>query len=123
MHSTKVYVISFGCASSLADGNVLAGCLAKAGFEIVNGIGEADVVVVNTCAVKGPTENRMISFLSRVPQSKKLIVAGCLPLINFPRLKREVRFDGVVGPAFGDRIVEVVRKILNGEKIIHLSDA
>ena len=123
MHGTKVYVISFGCASSLADGNVLAGCLAKAGFEIVNGLEEADVIVVNTCAVKGPTENRMISFLSKVPQSKKLIVAGCLPLINFPRLKREVRFDGVVGPAFGDRIVEVVRRILNGEKVIDLSDA
>jgi len=123
MQSAKVYIISFGCASSLADGNVLAGCLAEAGFQIVRSLKDADVVVVNTCAVKGPTENRMISFLTKIPRSKKLVVAGCLPLINFPRLKCEVRFDGVVGPAFGERIVEVVRRILSGEKVVDLSDA
>jgi len=102
----------------LADGEVLAGCLAEAGFEVVGEVGAADVVVVNTCAVKGPTENRVISFLKRVPAGKKLVVAGCLPLINFGRLNREVRFDGVVGPAFGERIVEVVRRVLTGERVV-----
>jgi len=123
MHSAKVHVVSFGCSSSLADGNLLAGCLAEAGFEVVHNLKDADVVVVNTCAVKGPTENRMISFLTTIPRSKKLVVAGCLPLINFSRLKREVRFDGVAGPAFGERIVEVVRRILSGEKVVDLSGA
>ena len=122
MH-TKVFVISFGCASSLADGNTLAGCLAKAGFEIVDGMDNAQVVIVNTCAVKGPTENRMISFLKKIPPGKKLVVAGCLPLINFPRLKREVRFDGVVGPAFGERIADVVKRVLEGKKVVELSNA
>lgn len=119
----KVFVVSFGCASSLADGSILAGCLAEAGFDVVENIDDADVVIVNTCAVKGPTENRMISFLSKVPPEKKLIVAGCLPLINLPRLKREVRFDGVVGPSFGERIVDVVKQVLEGKKIIDLSNA
>ena len=121
MHA-KVFVTSFGCASSLADGNTLAGCLASAGFEVVSRMDEAELVIVNTCAVKGPTENRMISFLKKIPPDKKLIVAGCLPLINFPRLKREVRFDGVVGPAFGERIIDVAKRVLKGEKIIELSN-
>ncbi|MEM3668497.1 MAG: MiaB/RimO family radical SAM methylthiotransferase, partial [Candidatus Bathyarchaeia archaeon] len=94
----RVFVKSFGCSTNLADGEVLAGCLAEAGYELVNDLTEAEIVVYNTCAVKGPTENRMIEMLKRVPKSKKLIVAGCLPLINFERLCREVRFDGVVGP-------------------------
>jgi MiaB-like tRNA modifying enzyme len=50
-------------------------------------------------------------------------VAGCLPLINFERLEREVRFDGVVGPAAGDRIIEVVRHVLKDEKILALKGA
>jgi MiaB-like tRNA modifying enzyme len=81
------------------------------------------MIIYNTCAVKGPTENRIIEVLKRVPANKKLIVAGCLPLINFERLCSEVRFDGTVGPASGDRIVEVVKHVLNGEKVIALKGA
>jgi MiaB-like tRNA modifying enzyme len=65
----------------------------------------------------------VIEILKRVPASKKVIVAGCLPLINFERLCREVRFDGIVGPAAGDRIVEVVERVLNGERVVALEGA
>ncbi|MEM3577458.1 MAG: tRNA (N(6)-L-threonylcarbamoyladenosine(37)-C(2))-methylthiotransferase [Candidatus Bathyarchaeia archaeon] len=119
----RVFVKSFGCSSNLADGEILAGCLAEAGYELVNSPLDADVIIYNTCAVKGPTENRMIEVLRRVPNGKKLVVAGCLPLINFERLSNEVRFDGVVGPAFGKEIVGVVRRVLSGEKVVILENA
>jgi threonylcarbamoyladenosine tRNA methylthiotransferase CDKAL1 len=119
----RVLVKSYGCSANLADGEVLAGCLAKAGYELTGSASEADVVVYNTCAVKGPTENRIIETLKRVPPEKKVIVAGCLPLINFERLRREVRFDGVAGPSAGERIVDVVERVLEGEKIVELGDA
>lgn len=119
----RVFVRSFGCSLNLADGEVLAGCLADAGYEIVNSPLDADVVIYNTCAVKGPTENRIIEVLRRAPKGKRLIVAGCLPLINFERLSREVRFDGVVGPAFGKEIVDVVGRVLKGEKVVILKNA
>lgn len=118
-----VFVKSFGCSANLADGEVLAGCLAEAECELVDSIAAAEVVIYNTCAVKGPTENRVIETLKRVPADKKLIVAGCLPLINFERLRREVRFNGVVGPASGDKIVDVVRRVLNGERVVALQGA
>jgi MiaB-like tRNA modifying enzyme len=118
----KAFVKSFGCSSNLADGEVLAGCLAKAGYKLVNDVKSADVIVYNTCAVKGPTENRMIDILKRVPTRKKLVVAGCLPLINFERLSCEVCFDGVVGPAVGDRIVDVVARVLRNERVVALEE-
>lgn len=118
-----VFVKSFGCSTNLADGEVLAGCLAEAGYELVDGVAVADVVIYNTCAVKGPTENRVIEALKRVPADRKLIVAGCLPLINFERLRKEVRFNGVAGPASGDKIVEVVKRVLNGERVVALEGA
>ncbi|MEM4244035.1 MAG: tRNA (N(6)-L-threonylcarbamoyladenosine(37)-C(2))-methylthiotransferase [Candidatus Bathyarchaeia archaeon] len=119
----RVFVKSFGCSTNLADGEVLAGCLAEAGYTLARSISEADVVVYNTCAVKAPTENRMIEALRRVPSGKKVIVAGCLPLINFERLQREVRFDGAVGPAAGKKIVEVVERVLEGRNGIMLADS
>ncbi|RLI41021.1 MiaB/RimO family radical SAM methylthiotransferase, partial [Candidatus Bathyarchaeota archaeon] len=123
MENVQIYLKSFGCSANLADGEVLAGCLADAGYKLTDTVKEADVLIYNTCAVKGPTENRMIEILKRVPKDKKLIVAGCLPLINFERLRREVRFDGVVGPAAGDKIVDVVKRVLNGERVIFLKEA
>jgi len=119
----QVFVKSFGCSTNLADGEVLAGCLAAAGYGLVNSASQADVVVYNTCAVKGPTENRMIETLKRIPPGKKLIVAGCLPLINLERLRKEVRFDGVIGPAAGEGIVEAVKRVERNEKIVALKDA
>ena len=52
-----VFVKSYGCSANLADGEVLSGCLAKAGYKLAVSVSEADIAVYNTCAVKGPTEN------------------------------------------------------------------
>lgn len=118
--SRRVYVKSFGCPTNLADGEVIAGCLSEAGYDIVERAQSAGILIYNTCAVKSPTENRMIDVLKRAPRGKRLIVVGCLPLINFERLKSQVRFDGVVGPAPGSRIVDAVRRVGCGEKVILL---
>jgi threonylcarbamoyladenosine tRNA methylthiotransferase CDKAL1 len=115
----RVYVKGFGCSTSLADSEVLAGCLSEAGHIMVDNVHNAELVIYNTCAVKAPTENRMISLLRKVPEEKMLVVAGCLPLINLDRLRREVRFDGVVGPALGERIVDVVGRVSQG---LHVAD-
>jgi MiaB-like tRNA modifying enzyme len=119
----EVFVKSFGCSSNAADGEVLAGCLASAGYQLAASAEVADLIIVNTCAVKGPTENRMIEFLKRVPPEKKLVVAGCLPLINFERLLRETRFNGVIGPSAGDRIVDVADRVASGLNVLALQDS
>jgi len=118
--SRRVYVKSFGCPTNLADGEVIAGCLSRAGFDVVEETHNADILIYNTCAVKSPTENRMVDILRKAPRDKRLIVTGCLPLINFERLRGEVDFDGVVGPAPGAKIVEVVRRVDHGEKVVAL---
>jgi threonylcarbamoyladenosine tRNA methylthiotransferase CDKAL1 len=120
--SMRVFVKSFGCSTNQADGAVLAGCLARTGYELVESVSAADVVVYNTCAVKGPTEDRMIEAAKRIREGKKLVVVGCLPLINLRRLKEEVRFDGVAGPAVGERIVEIVKRVLGGERVFALEE-
>jgi MiaB-like tRNA modifying enzyme len=105
----------------MADGEVLAGCLAQAGFQLTSSEAEANVLIYNTCAVKGPTENRIIDAMKRAPKGKKLIVAGCLPKISFERLLREVHFDAAIGPAVGEEIVDVVNRVVAGEKVVDLS--
>jgi threonylcarbamoyladenosine tRNA methylthiotransferase CDKAL1 len=119
----RLFIRSFGCSANLADGEVLAGCLAGAGYELVDSVSAADIAIYNTCAVKGPTENRVIEVLKKVPTGKKLLVAGCLPLINFERLCKEVHFAVAVGPGAGEKIVDVVKRVSNGERVVALDGA
>lgn len=100
----------------------MAGCLAEAGFELVSSPKEADVLIYNTCAVKTPTENRVIEILKRAGRmrDKRLLITGCLPLINFERLKDEVRFDAALGPSCGTEIVEAVKKAVDDEASVLL---
>jgi threonylcarbamoyladenosine tRNA methylthiotransferase CDKAL1 len=123
MRSRRVYVKSFGCSANRADGEVIAGCLSNAGFSIAKNPQEAEILLYNTCAVKAPTENRIISILRKVPKDKRLVVTGCLPLINFERLKDEVDFHGLTGPAPGAGIVEVLRRVDEGERVIALRNS
>ncbi|PVX24683.1 MAG: hypothetical protein CW691_06815 [Candidatus Bathyarchaeum sp.] len=120
--SKRVYVKSFGCSANLADGEVIAGCLSEAGFEVVDDPEDAEFLVYNTCAVKSPTENRIVDLLRKVPKDKMLVVTGCLPVINFERLEREVDFDGVTGPAPGELIVDVLVRVGAGERVVCVDD-
>ena len=115
MHS-KVHIKNYGCSSNTADGETLAGCLKQAGYTLTATEAEADLIIFNSCAVKGPTENRIIDDIKHAPKDKKIIVAGCLPKISFERLNREAHFDGAVGPAVGKEIVDVVNRVLAGER-------
>lgn len=90
---------------------------------MTDSIQEADVIIYNCCSVKGPTENRMMEIMKRAPLEKKVVVAGCLPLTSFERLQKMVRFDGVVGPAAGSGIVDVVKRVLQGERVVSLEGA
>ena len=116
----KVFIKNYGCSSNIADGETLAGCLKQEGFKLTTSESTADLIIYNTCAVKGPTENRIIDDVKHAPSGKKIVVAGCLPKISFERLCREAHFDGAVGPAVGSEIIEVVRRVLAGEHIVNL---
>ena len=99
----------------MADGEFMAGSLVEAGFELTSSTTEADVLIYNTCGVKTPTENRAVEVLKRAAEmrGKRLIITGCLPLINPRRLKMHVRSDAVLGPHPGPSIVEAVRRVVN----------
>ncbi len=120
MDNMQVFVKTYGCSANTADSEAIAGCLKAAGYTLADSESKADLVIFNSCAVKGPTEDRIIDDLKHVPKTKKIIVAGCLPLISLERLLREVHFDGVVGPAEGDKIVAVVKRVLAGENVVDL---
>lgn len=119
----KVYIETFGCTLNRYDAAAMAHALEASGqYVVVDDVREADAVIVNTCAVKEPTESKVLHRLKVMPKEKKLVITGCLPLINLPRLRREVAFDAITGPSLGSDIVWVLDKIFDGETVEYLKD-
>ena len=118
-----IHIETYGCSTNIADSETIAGCLTEAGFKLTRSVSAADIIIYNTCAVKGPTENRIINKIKHTPKNKKIIVAGCLPLINFKRLQRETCFNAAAGPAAAPQIADIVKRVINGENVIALENA
>jgi len=119
MHT--VFIKNYGCASNTADAETIAGCLKQAGYPLSTNETEADIIIYNTCAVKGPTENRIISDIKQTPKNKKIILTGCLPKISLERLTKEVHFDAATGPSTGKELPNIIQQILQNQKPILLT--
>ncbi len=106
----KVFVCTFGCSANVNNSEIIVGLLKKAGFGIVGSVNEADCVVVNTCIVKGPTENRVIKEIRKIPKNKKLVVAGCMPLARKELLEEIAPDASLIGCNVGDVVKAVESK-------------
>ncbi|MCD6248541.1 MAG: tRNA (N(6)-L-threonylcarbamoyladenosine(37)-C(2))-methylthiotransferase [Hadesarchaea archaeon] len=112
----RVYCETYGCTMNKGDSELMLGHLVKAGHLIVESPDDADLIIVNTCAVKGPTLRRVLRRLEVLRQldGKKLVVAGCLPLIDPKSLDLIGPIDGVVPCRSVGSISKVVDKIAEG---------
>ena len=87
MEENSFYIETYGCASNKADSYIISSVLRKANFNQTT-LENAQFVIINTCAVKEQTENkiksRLIALHKRFNQetSAYTIVAGCLPHIT-----------------------------------------
>ncbi len=121
---SKVHIITYGCTANQADSQIMEAVLEKVGHK-VSDFDSSDYVLVNTCAVKEATENKIISKLSKLAKTdKKIIIGGCLPKVNLERIKRAVpSFAGILDTRSVDKLPEILKKIELGEnKVIQFSD-
>jgi len=112
-----VYAENYGCAANTFDFEVLLGHMASLNYHPTEDVGSADVVLVNTCGVKKPTEDRILGRLRKLSQTRKpLIIAGCLPKIDLKAIMGAApNFAAVLDPRSVERIVDAVRSAENGE--------
>ncbi|MFH1450767.1 MAG: tRNA (N(6)-L-threonylcarbamoyladenosine(37)-C(2))-methylthiotransferase [archaeon] len=74
----KFYIETYGCSRNLADSEAIAGALSEEHQQVLNPE-KADIIVVNTCIVKTPTENKVLKAIEKYSKTRKrLIIAGCM---------------------------------------------
>ena len=62
----RYLTITFGCQANEFDTEVLAGMLESAGYRAATGPDEADLIVINTCAVRRKPEEKVAGLLGRL---------------------------------------------------------
>lgn len=106
MASTKrAYVETYGCQMNLADGELMEGLLEAQGYELVSDPAQADVILVNTCAVREHAERRVLGRVAQLrglrAENPRLIlgVTGCMAQrMGEALLEKAPGVDLVLGP-------------------------
>jgi len=117
----NIYIETFGCSANQSNSEIMAGLLARAGLNIVKNKEIADVIILNTCIVKGPTEQRMCSRIKELA-SKKLVVAGCMPSAEADKIKRIAPKAVLVGVHDFKKILLAVSSVIKGKQKEFLSE-
>lgn len=112
----NIYVETYGCAANQSDGEIIKGLLMRTGFSLVENEKLADIVILNTCIVKGPTLKRMESRIKHF-SSKRLIVAGCMPEVLSERIRQFAPKASMISTHHVKEICNTVRKVIEGKKV------
>jgi MiaB-like tRNA modifying enzyme len=116
----KVYIDSYGCTFNKADAQIMAGVLQENDIDLVDNIDDADVIIVNTCYVKLPTENKIIYKIQKLQENypdKKIIVGGCMVEIDPEKLNSIGPDCSWIGPHQLKKTADVVKQTYCGEVI------
>ena len=101
----RAYVETYGCQMNISDGELMEGILEEGGYTIVGAPEDADVVLVNTCAVREHAETRVLGRVAQLNGLKRerpdviIGVTGCMAQrMGETLLERAPYVDMVVGP-------------------------
>ncbi len=92
----SLYMMTLGCPKNRVDSEVMLGTLQNKGYHLVQEPGDAEVIVINTCAFIGPAKQESIDNILELAEHKKtgkcstLVVTGCLSQRYAPDLAKEM---------------------------------
>ncbi len=119
----RVYIETYGCQMNVADSSLILGALGRDGFVATDNPQDADVLLVNTCAVRDNAEQRVFGRVGELQRFTRpgtvLGVVGCMAQRLGPELLAQVpRVDLVAGPDAYRNLPDLIRQALGGERVL-----
>lgn len=123
----KLFIESYGCQMNFSDSEIVASVLIDSGFKTTTDYKEADVIFVNTCAIREGAEQRVRNRLKEFEHVKKknpellVGVLGCMAeRLKTKFLEEEKLVDIVVGPDAYRDLPNLISKAEDGHKAVNV---
>ena len=123
----KLYIETYGCAMNLADSEVVASIMANKGYQTTQEMKDADIIFVNTCAIRDNAEAHVWGRLKEMRPYKRskpdmiIGVLGCMAeRLKTQLLEKEQIIDLVVGPDVYRDIPQLITQVEEGQKAVNV---
>jgi len=125
--SRRVYIETYGCQMNASDSELLAGILVQNGYETADGLEDADVVLLNTCAIRENAETKVLNRLKQLHHRKRLQpnlilgVCGCMAQHTRSKMLDAAPYlDLVLGPDAYRSLPAALRSVAAGDAFVNL---
>ncbi|MCL6524590.1 MAG: tRNA (N6-isopentenyl adenosine(37)-C2)-methylthiotransferase MiaB [Thermoflavifilum sp.] len=125
--SRHCYIESYGCQMNFNDSEIVASILSNHGFGITPNLQQADLILINTCAIREKAEQnirkRLTEFRSLKKQRPDLLVGilGCMAeRLKAKLLEEEKLVDLVVGPDAYRSLPALIAEAETGQKAVNV---
>jgi len=117
----RIYIETYGCQMNVSDSELMLGVLGRDGYVRTDDPALADVLLVNTCAVRDHAEQKVLSRLGELKVYKRrdtvLGVVGCMAQrLGLRLLERVPQVDLVIGPDGYGGLPELIARARAGER-------
>jgi tRNA-2-methylthio-N6-dimethylallyladenosine synthase len=129
MPGPTYYIETYGCQMNEHDSEKAAALLESLGYNPAEDAGDADVILLNTCAIREKAQHKVYSALGKLKPLKSngrrpaILVAGCVAQQEGAKLLRRVpHLDAVIGTHALDRIPEALVNVREYGMRLNLTD-
>ncbi len=111
------FIQTFGCQMNINDSEKMRSLLTAKGFVQCDNSEDADLLIINTCAVREKPQEKVYSYAGRIKKKQKLIVCGCVAQLEKKKLlKRSQNVSYVVGTHAYYEIAKIADEVLKEGK-------
>ena len=123
----RVYIETYGCQMNVSDSELMSGILTQNGYEMVDRLEDANVVLLNTCAIRENAEEKVLNRLIHLHHRKRrqsdlvLGVCGCMAQHMKTKLIDAAPYvDFVLGPDAYRNLPMAINSVTTGDPFLGL---